>query len=70
VACSAGAACGANSVEPSHVLVALGLPPEHATSTLRFSLGHETSSEDIDYVLEQLPPIVGRSRVGQPAVAR
>jgi cysteine desulfurase len=70
VACSAGAACGANSVEPSHVLVALGLPPEHAASTLRFSLGQETSSEDIDYVLEQLPPIVGRSRVGQPAVAR
>ncbi|TAK60781.1 MAG: aminotransferase class V-fold PLP-dependent enzyme [Dehalococcoidia bacterium] len=69
VACSAGAACGANSIEPSHVLVAMGLPLERAVSTLRFSLGQETPAEDIDYVLEQLPAIVEQSRARQLAVA-
>ena len=70
VACSAGAACGANSIEPSHVLVAMGLSPERAASTLRFSLGQETPVEDIDYVLEQLPAIVEQSRARQFAAAR
>ncbi len=70
VACSAGAACGANSIEPSHVLVAMGLPLERAVSTLRFSLGQETPAEDVDYVLEQLPAIVEGSRARQLAVSR
>ena len=62
IACSAGAACGATTLEPSHVLLALGVPLKRAVSTLRFSVGHDTTNADIDYVIETLPPIVARSR--------
>ncbi len=62
VALSAGAACGATTLEPSHVLLAMGVPLELAAATLRFSLGHDTTDGDIDYVLETLPAIVERSR--------
>ena len=62
IALSAGAACGATTLEPSHVLLAMGVPLELAAATLRFSLGHDTTDDDIDYVLETLPPIVERSR--------
>ncbi len=62
IACSAGAACGATTLEPSHVLLAMGVPLERAVSTLRFSVGHETTAADIDYVLASLPAIVERSR--------
>ncbi len=70
VACSAGAACGATTLEPSHVLIAMGVPIERAISTLRFSLGHETAAADIDYVLEHLPEIVEQSRGTRLAAAR
>ena len=59
---SAGAACNATTIEPSHVLIACGVPLERAASTLRFTLGAATSAEDIDYVLGALPAIVERSR--------
>lgn len=62
IACSAGAACGATTLEPSHVLLAMGVPLDRAVSTLRFSVGHETTDADIDYVLVTLPAIVKRSR--------
>jgi cysteine desulfurase len=62
IACSAGAACGATTIEPSHVLLAMGVPLERAISTLRLSVGHETTAADIDYVLAALPAIVERSR--------
>jgi cysteine desulfurase len=62
IALSAGAACGATTLEPSHVLLAMGIPLEQAAATLRFSLGHDTTDEDIDYVLQVLPSIVERSR--------
>jgi cysteine desulfurase len=62
VAVSAGAACGATTLEPSHVLLAMGVPLELAAATLRFSLGHDTTDDDIDYVLTVLPAIVERSR--------
>jgi cysteine desulfurase len=62
IACSAGAASGATTVEPSHVLLAMGIALEQAASTLRLSLGHETTAADIDYVIERLPAIVERSR--------
>ena len=65
IACSAGSACGGTSVEPSHVLLAIGLTLERAAATLRFSLGHETSEDDIDRVLAALPPIVERSRAAK-----
>jgi len=62
IACSAGAACGATTVEPSHVLLAMGVPLEQAAATLRLSLGHDTTVEDIDDVIDRLPAIVERSR--------
>jgi cysteine desulfurase len=69
IACSAGAACGATTIEPSHVLIAMGVPIERAVSTLRFSVGHETTDADIDAVLEVLPAIIERSRAGRLAAA-
>jgi cysteine desulfurase len=65
IACSAGAACGATTVEPSHVLLAMGLTLEQAACTLRFSLGHDTTADDIDRMLEVLPAIVERARAQQ-----
>jgi cysteine desulfurase len=62
IALSAGAACGATTLEPSHVLLAMGIPLELAAATLRFSLGHDTTDADIDYVLDLLPEIIERSR--------
>lgn len=62
VAVSSGSACTSGSEEPSHVLLALGLEPRLAQSSVRFSLGRGTSAEDLDYVLEVLPPIVERLR--------
>lgn len=59
---SAGSACKATDVSPSHVLLALGLNEKEAKSSLRFSLGRGTSEADIDYVLEVLPSIVERLR--------
>lgn len=66
VAVSSGSACATGSTEPSHVLRALGLPPELARASLRFSLGRFTTEEEIDYVLEKLPPIVQRLRSLSP----
>jgi cysteine desulfurase len=62
IACSTGSACASSSLEPSHVLMALGIPPELAYGTLRFSLGRSTTKDDIDYVLEVLPGIVAKLR--------
>ena len=66
VACATGAACSSGSVEPSHVLVAIGRSPEEARSSVRFSLGRFTTDEDIDYTLEMLPPVVERLRSVTP----
>ncbi len=66
VACSTGSACSSASLEPSHVLIAMGLPPEVAHGSLRFTLGRYTEDEDIDYVLDVLPGIVERLRKMSP----
>ena len=66
VACSTGAACSSGAVEPSHVLLALGLAPEDARATLRLSLGHQTTPEEIDLALETIPPVIGRLRQLSP----
>ena len=58
VAASSGSACTSGSLDPSHVLLAIGLPHEIAHGSLRLSLGTETTQEDIDYVLDVLPGIV------------
>jgi cysteine desulfurase len=62
IACSTGAACSSGAVEPSHVLTAIGLTPENARATLRLSLGHQTTDEEIDYALETIPPVIERLR--------
>lgn len=62
VACSAGAACGATTLEPSHVLLAMGVPLEQAVATLRLSLGADTTDAEIGRVLEVVPGIVAASR--------
>lgn len=59
---SSGAACSSGTTEPSHVLEAMGLPPEVVGSAIRFSFGRGTTSEDIEYVLAVLPSIVERVR--------
>ena len=66
VACSTGSACTSGSIEPSHVLTALGLPPEQAFSSIRFSLSKFTTREEIEYVLNLLPEMVGRLREMSP----
>jgi cysteine desulfurase len=67
VGVSAGSACTSGNVEPSHVLVAMGVPLDWAMGAVRMTLGRSNTAEDIDYVLEVLPPIVERLRSLSPA---
>jgi len=66
VACSTGAACSSGSVEPSHVLSAIGRTPEQARASVRFSLGRYSTAEDIDATLAILPAVVERLRAVSP----
>lgn len=70
LACSTGAACSSGSVEPSHVLTAIGLPPEEARSSLRFSLGRHTTAADIDFALQIVPATVNQLRDLSPTYRR
>ena len=63
---SSGAACSSGAVEPSHVLTAMGLSPDRARASLRFSLGKQNTAEDIDFALELVPEVVGRLRELSP----
>ena len=58
IAASSGSACTSGLLKPSHVLLAMGYPPEKAHGSLRFSLGSENTKEEIDYVLKALSPII------------
>jgi cysteine desulfurase len=66
LACSTGAACSSGAVEPSHVLTAIGLPPEEARASLRFSLGRHTTSAEIDFALSVVPDAVAQLRELSP----
>jgi cysteine desulfurase len=63
IAASSGSACSSGAVEPSHVLLAMGLPPELAGPSVRFSLGRDTTEQDVERVLEVFPRVVERVRV-------
>ncbi len=62
LACSAGAACSSGAVNPSHVLTAIGLSPAEARSSVRLSLGHANTDDDISLALELIPAAVARQR--------
>lgn len=66
ISASTGSACNSASLEPSHVLLSIGVPVEHAHGSLRFSLSHENTEEDIDHIIETLPKIVQRLRDMSP----
>ncbi len=66
IAVSTGSACSSGSLDPSHVLTAIGLKPEEAHGSLRVTLGKGSSEEHIDYLLKELPPIVEKLREMSP----
>ncbi len=66
IAASSGSACTSGLLEPSHVLTAMGIPPEQAHGSLRFSLGQENTEEEIDYVIKVLPEVINQLRKMAP----
>jgi cysteine desulfurase len=66
LAVSSGAACSSGAIEPSHVLLAMGLPHERARASIRMSLGKQTTAEDVDFALSVVPETVGRLREISP----
>jgi cysteine desulfurase len=70
LAVSTGAACSSGAIEPSHVLTAMGLPPEIARASLRFSLGKQNTEDDIEFALDLIPQTVARLRELSPVYNR
>ena len=66
ICASSGSACTSGSLDPSHVLLATGIPHELAHGSLRLTLGDDNTEEDVDYVLEKLPPIIEKVRSWSP----
>jgi cysteine desulfurase len=66
VSVSTGAACSSGAIEPSHVLTAMGLSGERARASIRFSLGKQTTDEDVDFVIERVPETVAKLRELSP----
>lgn len=66
IAANTGSACSSKTLEPSHVLSAIGLKPEETHGSLRLTLGRQNTKEEVDYVLEVLPKVVGRLRQISP----
>jgi cysteine desulfurase len=69
ICASTGSACSSSSLEPSHTLLALGLSPEQAHGSLRFTLGRENTEGDIECVLEVLPRVVAKLRTMSPLLS-
>lgn len=67
VAASSGSACTSGSLEPSHVLSAIGLPPEVAAGTVRFTLGRSNTDDEVDFLLEIFPDIIRTLRAASPS---
>jgi cysteine desulfurase len=63
---STGAACSSGAIEPSHVLIAMGLTPDQARASIRFSIGKQTTAGDIDFALQRVPEVVGKLRELSP----
>ena len=66
ICASSGSACTSGSLDPSHVLLAIGLPHEKAHGSLRLTLSEETTKEDVDFVVEQVEKVVARLRSMSP----
>jgi cysteine desulfurase len=66
VSVSSGSACTTGSLEPSHVLLAIGLPPEIAHGSIRFTLGRENTNEDVRYVINEFPGVISVLRQMSP----
>ncbi len=66
ICASTGSACSSASLDPSHVLLATGVPHEKAHGSIRLSISHETTDDDIDYIIATLPPIVEKLRNMSP----
>ena len=66
ICASTGSACSSASLEASHVLLAMGVPHEKAHGSLRLSISHETTEEDIDYIIQTVPAVVERLRNMSP----
>lgn len=69
LAVSTGAACSSGAIEPSHVLTAMGLPPDRARASIRFSLGKQNREEDVDFALSVIPATITRLRELSPTYA-
>ncbi|MCL2517094.1 MAG: cysteine desulfurase NifS [Oscillospiraceae bacterium] len=70
ICASTGSACSSSSLEPSHVILALGVDSEKAHGSIRFTLGHDNTEADVDYILEKLGPIVEKLRAMSPLYER
>ena len=66
ICASTGSACSSASLDASHVLLAIGVPHEKAHGSIRLSISHETTDEDVNYIIETLPPIVDKLRKMSP----
>ena len=62
ICASSGSACSAGSLEPSHVITALGYEPQRANALIRFSLGRDSTMEEVKYVEEVLPQVIRRAQ--------
>lgn len=66
ICASSGSACTSGSLDPSHVLLAIGLPHEKAHGSVRLTMGHFTTEDQVDYVIKEIPPIIERLRAMSP----